>query len=297
MNAALRRLGFGLLGFLLIVGFGAATQITSYTVTIKASRLYKNTVDFEIKPALLNIPFGSTVIFQNHPASVAPIQVINATTELFKEIQPGAQYSHIFKNAGELLITINAASDSTLYKISVGAAAAILAPSGAKPILAMAEILLDPFSGEQLVALANWGKSAASLSNWHLCLGPICTRLDNTTIAPQSWIVLHLGITAPNTPTDMYVALPKLNKSNDELALYSSDRTDNPLNMVDYVRWGNGHAPSSIGAAVSAGLWASGASLDVSRLVRGQVIRYDGVGRRISDYALSVPTMLGSIIR
>ncbi len=297
MNVSLRRLGFGLLGFLLIFGFGASPQTTSYTVTIKVMRVHKNILDFEIKPVLLNVALGSTVSFQNHSASVAPIQVINAQTGLYQEIQPGAQHNHIFKNSGEFLITINAAPDSTLYKINVGAAVSVPAPAGAKPLIAMAEILLEPFSGEQLVALANWGKISANLNNWHLCLGPICARLAELAIAPQSWVVLHLGVNASNTPTDMYIALPRLNKSSDELALYNSDRTDNPSNMVDYVRWGSGHTPSVLGAAASAGLWTNGTSLDVSRLVRGQVIRYDGAGRRTSDYSLSMPTMISSATR
>jgi hypothetical protein len=293
MRLQLRRLGIGFLVFFLILGFSAATQTKSATVTVKVSFLHK-LIDIDVRPFTLTTAAGSAVIFQNHTSSLSPIVIINGQTELYKEIQPGAQHSHIFKAAGEYPVTINASGDSTLMKVNVTAGTLPVSSPGAKAIVAMAEILLEPVTGEQLLAIANFGKGVANLSNWHLCSSLACTRLADMVLLPQSWVVVHLGVNSANTPTDIYIALPRLNRSGDELAIYNSDRLDNPLNMVDYVRWGTERAPRMSGAAVSAGLWTSGASLDVSRLVRGQVIRYDGTGRRVSDYALSPPTMVSS---
>jgi hypothetical protein len=266
---------------------------TNQLVTIKVSRSLQGTVEIEIRPTSLSIPMGGTVTFENASSSISSVVVFNPFVDLNREIQPGAQYTHPFRTAGEFLITVQAQSASDILRVRV-TSGAVTPPGGGRPALHMAEILMEPVSGEQLVALANLGKGTANLIGWHLCLHPACPRLPDMSIAPQSWVIIHLGVSGTQSVTDVYVPLPRLNRPGDELALYNSNRFDDPRSMVDYVRWGSGRAPGRLNVAVSAGLWTGNESVDVSRLLRGQVIRYDGFGRRASDYSVSAPTMVSS---
>jgi hypothetical protein len=290
----LKQVGIGLLGFLVLFGLSAVTQINPI-VTITVSQDRRGALEIDVNPATVTVAAGGTVTFLNAVSSITSVTLASTPLELYREIRPGEQYAHQLKTAGEFMVTINALPESTLVKVTVTAATAVApTPPGARPRVVMAEILLEPTSGEQLIALANLGKGNAFLTEWSLCVGPSCARLANLTIPPQSWVVAHLGVSGTNMATDVYVSLPRLNRSGDELALYSSNRFEDPASMVDYVRWGTGRSGGRLSLAVSAGLWASGDTVDVSRLLRGQVLRYDGIGRRASDYSVSAPTMVST---
>lgn len=292
-----KQLSLGLLGFLVLFGMSAATQ-TGPVVTIKVSRGSYGAIEINVNPFSVTIPAGGTVTFQNVDASLASVTLGSTPLELNKTIKPGEQYTHTFKNAGDFPVTITAPPDSTFVKVTVtGGTTATPTPPGAKPLVVMAEILIDPTSGEQLIAIANLGKGTASLAGWYLCLSPSYANLPDLTLAPQSWLIVHWGTSGANTSTDVYVSLPRLNRSGDELALYNSNRFDDSASMIDYVRWGTGRSQGRLNVAINAGLWTSGAAVDISRLTRGQVIRYDGLGRRASDYSVSAPTMVSSASR
>jgi len=292
-----KQLSLGLLGFLVLFGVGAMTQ-TNQVVTIKVSRGSYGAIEINVNPFAVTLSAGGTVTFQNAVSSIANVILSSTPLELYREIKPGEQYVHTFKNAGDFLVTISVPPESTFVKVTVtGGTTATPTPPGAKPLVVMAEILIDPTSGEQLIAIANLGKGTASLAGWYLCLSPSYANLPDLTLAPQSWLIVHWGVSGANTATDVYVSLPRLNRSGDELALYNSNRFDDSASMIDYVRWGSGRSQGRLNVAINANLWTSGDTIDISRLLRGQVIRYDGTGRRASDYSASAPTMVSSASR
>lgn len=158
------------------------------------------------------------------------------------------------------------------------------------------EVMFLPKSEEQeqLIEIANLGKSRVRLLNWYLCNRSDCWKFSKgTTIGPGKFLVVHVGVSGNNTETDLFITdFVRLNTKADELSLYSSNKFKSSRALVDFVQWGPAvQGPTRLSVAIWAKQWRPGEFVDVSALRPGQSIRYLGSGDNANGWTVRSATI------
>jgi hypothetical protein len=169
------------------------------------------------------------------------------------------------------------------------------------PAVVINEVLLSPPPGQpQAVELFNRSSATVNLSGFSLCTGsdsdpagPVCVALPpGTNLGAGSFLVLLLGSGAAGSGEVSLSPFPSLGATGDELALLVNSSPQSPNNFLDYLHWGGGSTVLEP-AAVEAGIWTAGDSIDVSSLPVNSSIAYDGTGDVSASYRIDTTPSLG----
>ncbi len=147
------------------------------------------------------------------------------------------------------------------------------------------EVLYDPTgsnSENQLVELKNIGSEPVELNGWWFCARQDYAQIPDVTIAPDVFLVAHIGATGTNTSTDVFLPFMLTLQSVSDLNLYRDGNFSNASSMVSFVQWGGVPPIGRESVAVAAGLWTSGDF--VPGVAEGHSIEYDGNGNRADDW-------------
>jgi len=124
----------------------------------------------------------------------------------------------------------------------------LLFSSGGWAGVVVNEVLYDPpgdDSGLERIKLYNNGSAAMNLAGWDLYPGrtPYC-RFGTFTLQPGTWVIIHLGESGTDTPTDLYEGTaPTQNKGDTtgSVALFDSSY-HSAETLVDFMEYGAGGA-------------------------------------------------------
>ena len=156
-------------------------------------------------------------------------------------------------------------------------------------------VLYDPSgdnAGNQKVELANLGAQAEEIGGWWFCYRFSYASLPaNVTLEPGAFLVVHVGASGTNTPTDIFLPTAStMNAASSDLGLYLDGDFGNPSSMVDFVQWGGGGIGRE-GVAEDAEIWTAGDFVPL--VAEGHSIEYDGVGDSSGDWADQPEPTLG----
>jgi len=161
------------------------------------------------------------------------------------------------------------------------------------------ELLILPGDGEvQAVEILNRGELPVDLSGRSLCTSigqqpgeSHCVELPaGAEVEPMGYLVVYLNL--DGNPDLISVIFPPLSPDVDDLALSVTSHGEDPNNILDYLRWGEGSLPLE-SAASAAGLWQEGESLDVTAMVPESSIAYNNDGQGPSSYRIDLTPSLG----
>lgn len=132
---------------------------------------------------------------------------------------------------------------------------AVSASSSAGSLFAINEVGLG---ADGYVSLTNFTDQAGGLGGLFLCQGVTCFELPNVEVSPGATVRIAVGSGAG---LDGVVAnqatIGELRPSDGEVALYSSQKVNDPKAMLVYLEWGSTpHDDTHV--AIDAGLWIKG---------------------------------------
>jgi len=132
-------------------------------------------------------------------------------------------------------------------------------PSSARVVIN--EVYYDPAgtdADKEWTEIYNAGGQPVNLTNYQLGASSSNYTFPDTTLNPQSFIIVHWNADGSNSATDLYAGngFNNMGNTNGSVALFNST-TKNSSTIIDYLEYGSaGRTWESV--ATSAGIWTAG---------------------------------------
>jgi hypothetical protein len=171
--------------------------------------------------------------------------------------------------------------------------------------LVISELYFDPpgvNTGRQVVEIQNAGDTEVNMSSagFWLYFPPARWQFPSGVIIdPGEAVTVHINRPGESTTTDFFTGISGMRNLRsqgpfgDAIALFSTNLFGDPTKIIDFVEWG-GPGNGGEEVAVAAGIWTSGAFIDVSSLRDGASLAYDGTGNATSDWCVDGTPSLGA---
>src|SRR3989338_4866874 len=165
---------------------------------------------------------------------------------------------------------------------------AVTFPAAALAQVVINEVLFDPTgsdTGLEWVELYNASDSAVNLSGWQLYPDGIGYFYfpEDFSVPAKGYVVVNLRVSGQNSETNLYHPAPTLNMGNSSgaLALFSGEPRgkDTIKSFVRYHKPGSSERKTWESSAAEAGLWQTGAFVDISSAAEGDSLGLASDGR------------------